>query len=60
MDLMQLKVPADKARLIANAIEHHILSGDAQDTEQELSEILIWLRYRIQRFTASRDNDPTA
>lgn len=59
MALMQLKMPPERAALMANAIEHHIESGDAGETAAELEDILVWLRYRIARWN-KHHTDPTA
>lgn len=60
MDLIQLKVPPDRAVLMANAIESHIISGDAQEDEKELQDILVWLRYRISRWSKTGPATPAA
>lgn len=57
---MQLKVPPDKAVRIADAVEHHILSGDAQDTAEELEVILTWLRHRIAKWNQAHPDTPAA
>ena len=60
MDLIQLKVPPDRAALIADAIEFCIEDGKYANRERELSEILVWLRYRVQRWNQNHPTDPTA
>ena len=49
MDLLQLKMPADKVELLADALETHLNSGDAHEDAAELTTILTWLRYRLAR-----------
>lgn len=60
MDLIQLKMPPDRAVLIADAIEFCIDDGKYANRERELSEILVWLRYRVQRWNQSHPANPTA
>ena len=45
---------------MADAIETHIISGDAQEHEEELSEVLVWLRYRISRWNKHHPATPAA
>jgi hypothetical protein len=52
MDLIQLKMPPDKVTKMANAIEHHMLSGDAGPDTSEIEVILTWLRFRIRKWEA--------
>lgn len=60
MDLIQLKVPPDKAALMADAIERDIgATGDYRDTT-ELRKILVWLRYRVQRWEQNHPTPPAA
>lgn len=60
MDLMNLKVPPDKAVKMANAIESHMLSGDAQGDTEELEVILKWLRFRIAKWHQSHPDNQAA
>ena len=60
MDLMQFKMPPDKAGTMADAIESHIMSGDAQGQEAERQDILTWLRYRISRWNQNHPAAPMA
>lgn len=60
MDLIQLKIPPEKLAKMANAIETHIISGDAQEDAQDLQKILTWLRYRHSKWTAAHPDEPAA
>lgn len=60
MDLIQLKMPPERAVLMANAIESHIISGDAQENEAALQDILVWLRYRVSRWNKHHPATPAA
>jgi hypothetical protein len=56
MDLIQLKMPPDKAAAMADAIEWFINTHPAEEASKELGHTLTWLRYRVQRWN---DNHPT-
>lgn len=60
MDRIQLKVPPDQATSMADAIERDINARPDEETSTELRKTLVWLRYRIQRFTTHHPADPTA
>lgn len=60
MDLLQLKIPPDKAVKMADAIESHVSSGNAGENGPELAEIVIWLRYRISRWYKHHPAAPAA
>jgi hypothetical protein len=55
MDLIQLKMPPDRAAQMADAIERDIEARPDEPTSAELQKVLVWLRYRVQRWT---DNHP--
>ena len=59
MDLMQLKMPPERVAKVADAIETHIMSEDAQENAQELDQVLVWLRYRLSLW-AAKHPDATA
>jgi len=50
---MQLKMSPDKVTLMANAIENHIMAGDAQENTDALNEVLTWLRYRLSKWNTT-------
>lgn len=52
MELMQLKVPPDKVAAIANAIERDLAINRVGREADCLREVLTWLRYRHDRWTA--------
>lgn len=58
MDLIQLKVPPERAALIADVIEFAIDDGWRLDQERELRQILVWLRYRVQRWEQNHPAPP--
>lgn len=60
MDLMQLKVPLEKAKLMADAIEYTFDVGGMRDNATELGQIVVWLRYRIQRWEQNHPTQPAA
>lgn len=52
MDLMQLKAPPDRVRLMADAIERDLSTSTPDEDRQGLMECLAWLRYRLARWDA--------
>jgi len=54
---MQLKMPPKRAAQMADAIERDIEARPDEPTSADLQKTLVWLRYRVQRWT---DNHPTA
>lgn len=60
MDLMQLKMPPDKVRIMADAIERDIGEQASLNHADDLKAILVWLRYRIQRWEARHPTTPAA
>lgn len=60
MDLMQLKMPPDVVRAIANAIERDIEINRVGIESMQLGESLTYLRYRIALWDARHSTDPTA
>lgn len=56
---MHLKMPPERAELIADVIETEIEHTDDYLEIQKLTEISTWLRYRIQRWRTSHPADPT-
>ena len=60
MDLIQLKMPPDKAELVAGAIETYIHDNPDDSAVPDLTEILAWLRYRISRWNARHPHTPAA
>lgn len=60
MDLIQLKMSPDQAALVADAIERDITARPAEQTSSELQKILVWLRYRVQRWNAHHPTQPAA
>lgn len=60
MDLIHLKAPPDRVRLMAQAIERDINNGYAGDSEVQLTEVLTWLHYRLARWNAAHPDNPAA
>lgn len=60
MDLIQLKMPPDRAAAMADAIERDIEARPAEDTSTELRKTLVWLRYRVQRWETHHPTTPAA
>ena len=54
MDLIQLKMPPERAQLVADAIERDIEARPDEQTSADLREVLIWLRYRVSRWNTNR------
>lgn len=52
MDKIQLKVPPDQVKLIADCIAHAMESEDYAGDKQELTHLFNWLHYRVARWTA--------
>lgn len=57
MDLMQLKAPPDRVKLIADAIERDLYTGCPQELCAGMIEILAWLRHRLARWNNRDDPD---
>ena len=47
MDLLQLKIPVDRVRLIADAIDQVPDNDWKTQNQDELLQVIVWLRYRI-------------
>ena len=60
MDLIQLKMPPDKAAQMADAIERDIAAHPDTPASAELHKTLVWLRYRIQRWINHHPSQPAA
>lgn len=54
MDLMQLKVPPDRAALMADAVDEYIERHPDYPETAKMRDISAWLRYRISRWNANR------
>lgn len=52
MDLIQLKMPPERAALLAESLQRDIANSAPETQVMELSQILVWLRYRVQRWQA--------
>lgn len=60
MDLMQLKMPPERAALLTESLQRDIANGAPESQVQELSQILTWLRYRIDRWNVRHPATPAA
>jgi hypothetical protein len=49
MDELQLRMPVKDVTKVADAVESHLMAGDAGPNTEDLERILTWLRYRIAR-----------
>jgi hypothetical protein len=49
MDEIQLRMKTSKVVLIADAIEQHVMAGDAAEKSAELTDIVTYLRYRTAK-----------
>lgn len=47
MDLIQLKMPPDEVRRMANAIERDMEVNPSFQETEKLRKTLVWLRYRL-------------
>jgi len=52
MDLIQLRVPPEKAIMMADSIERDIATRTAKQDIDQLTQLLTWLRYRISLWNA--------
>lgn len=59
MDLIQLKMPPERAALLAESLQRDIANTAPESQIKELSQILVWLRYRVQRWQSNHPADPT-
>ncbi len=57
MDELQLRMTIPKVTAMADAIESHIMAGDAEEQAPLLAEILTWLRYRLARAASATTTD---
>lgn len=60
MDLIQLKMPPDRADQMADAIERDIAAHPNEPASTELQKTLVWLRYRVQRWRNNHPDQPAA
>lgn len=60
MELIFLKVPPERIELMANAIESHVMAGDAQHNTQQLNEIITYLRWRLAKWEAAHPSQTAA
>lgn len=58
MELIHLKAPPDRVRLIADVLEDYITDRPAYPKTAQLTEVLTWLRYRLARWEASHPRNP--
>lgn len=58
MDLIQLKMPPERAALVAGAIERDLEINRGSEQATELRQVLTWLRYRIDRWAAHHPGQP--
>ena len=49
MDEIQLKVPPERVALIVEALQRDIASGAPDSDVTELTQIMVWLRYRLAK-----------
>jgi len=54
MDELQLRMKVPKVELIADALESHVMTGDAQEHTAELTELVTYLRYRLAKIGHTR------
>lgn len=54
MDLIQLKMPPDRAAAVADAIERDMKARPDEATTAELEPTLAWLRFRVTKFNQAR------
>lgn len=54
MELIVLKIRPDQLDLVAGAIQRDIDQRPLDDTTPELTQILVWLRYRHGKWLASK------
>lgn len=54
MELIVLKVPPDRVALLADALQRDIANGAPDNQVKELTQILVWLRYRHGKWLASK------
>lgn len=58
MDLIQLKMPPERAALVAGAIERDLETNRGSEQAKELHQVLTWLRYRLDRWAARHPGPP--
>ena len=52
MELIVLKMPPDKVKLMADALQRDLNEHDLDPASSELAQILVWLRYRHGKWLA--------
>lgn len=60
MELIQLKMPPDKAAKMADAIERDLCRDNWDEDTTDLQETLTWLRYRLAKWHANHPATPAA
>ena len=60
MDLIQLKMPPERAQLVAEAIARDIKANPGTEDSRALQEVLVWLVYRVQRWRQHHPTTPAA
>lgn len=59
MELIVLKIPPDRLRMVADAIDRDIMRGPQDSEAADLHQVLVWLRYRYAKWHASHPATPT-
>lgn len=52
MELIVLKIPPERVALMAEALQRDITTGAPEEQVRELTQILVWLRYRHGKWLA--------
>lgn len=50
MELIQLKMPPERLKMIVKVIERDLIDHPADEDRQSLMDILVWMRYRLSRY----------
>lgn len=54
MELIALKMPPDRVVLMADAIERDLTAHPTDTEAEQLTEVLVWLRYRHSKWTTRK------
>lgn len=54
MELIVLKMPPERVAMLADALQRDIANGAPEGQVKELTQILVWLRYRHGKYLAAK------
>lgn len=60
MEFIQLKIPPDRVKLLIDSLNRDIMDTAPDSEITEITQIKVWLTYRLDKYRAKHPDTPAA